>query len=527
MWKSSAGSATVRIAHRVQITDGALESAVELSNRYVTDRCLPDKAIDVIDEAGARVRLRTMTRPPDMKEFDGEIERLNAEKDEPSPTRISRRPPSSATRRTSCAARMEAVTREWWEKAKEVDGKVDEEVVAEVVSKMTGVPLTRLESEEATRLLKMEGELHKGSSARTRRSTRSAGRCASAVRLKDRSGRPGRSSSPARPASARRCSPRRSRSSCSATRKPRADRHERVHGEAQRQPLDRRPRATSATKKAGSSPRRSAAGRTRSCCSTKIEKRTTTSSTCAGRSWRKAFDRQLRSQCRLPQHVIIMTTIPRRRDAAGESLGLHEQEQERRAELRQDEGTRDAEHREVLPAEFLGRVSDVVVFHGLTRRDLEGIVDLELSKVQKRLEERRLRLTLSDKARDFVMKKGYNRIPAPGRSAARSRTTRRALSEDLLKGTFKEGAIISVDLSEAGDDKPPQHLTFTQTGVIEAPKEEEAPPKPGGVVVGFKRMRHAADANSAAFSLLAVHGMFKPSGLTCHAPYSAKHSTAM
>jgi ATP-dependent Clp protease ATP-binding subunit ClpC len=127
--------------------------------------------------------------------------------------------------------------------------------------------------------------------------------------------------------------------------------------------------------------------------------------------------------------------------------------------------------------EFLGRVSDVVVFHGLTRRDLEGIVDLELAKVRQRLEERNLRLVLNEKARDFVMKKGYN--PDSG-----ARPLRRAienfleepLSEELLKGTFKEGAIISVDLSEAGEDKPPVHLTFTQTGVIEAPKEEEAPP---------------------------------------------------
>ena len=68
--------------HRVQITDAAIEAAVELSDRYITGRCLPDKAIDVIDEAGARIRLKTMTRPPDLKELDDEIERLNQEKEE-------------------------------------------------------------------------------------------------------------------------------------------------------------------------------------------------------------------------------------------------------------------------------------------------------------------------------------------------------------------------------------------------------------------------------------------------------------
>ncbi len=68
--------------HRVQITDDAVAAAVEFSERYITARCLPDKAIDVIDEAGARVRLRAMTRPPDLKEIDEEVERLNKEKED-------------------------------------------------------------------------------------------------------------------------------------------------------------------------------------------------------------------------------------------------------------------------------------------------------------------------------------------------------------------------------------------------------------------------------------------------------------
>jgi ATP-dependent Clp protease ATP-binding subunit ClpC len=68
--------------HRVQITDDAIKSAVELSDRYITGRCLPDKAIDVIDESGARVRLKTMSKPPNLKEIDDEVEQLNREKEE-------------------------------------------------------------------------------------------------------------------------------------------------------------------------------------------------------------------------------------------------------------------------------------------------------------------------------------------------------------------------------------------------------------------------------------------------------------
>src|SRR5438094_133153 len=147
--------------HRVQITDLALESAVEMSDRYITGRCLPDKAIDVLDEAGARIRLRSMTKPPNLAELEEQIERLSIQKDEA----VKNAEYEEAARLRDSAealrAKKEEMQRQWREKAKEVDGVVDEEVIAEVVSKMTGVPLTRLEKEEATRLLELETELHK------------------------------------------------------------------------------------------------------------------------------------------------------------------------------------------------------------------------------------------------------------------------------------------------------------------------------------------------------------------------------
>src|SRR5215212_7451907 len=147
--------------HRVQIKDEALEAAVELSDRYISARCLPDKAIDVIDEAGARVRLRAMTRPPDLKDIDGQIEQLNQEKDAAVAEQDFEKAADLRDRADKLKKRKEQVTREWREKSKEIDGVVDEEVVREVVSKMTGVPLTRIEDNETQRLLKMEDELHK------------------------------------------------------------------------------------------------------------------------------------------------------------------------------------------------------------------------------------------------------------------------------------------------------------------------------------------------------------------------------
>jgi ATP-dependent Clp protease ATP-binding subunit ClpC len=147
--------------HRVQITNDAVVAAVDLSQRYITGRCLPDKAIDVLDEAGARVRLRTMTRPPDLKEIDEDIERLNREKEDAVANQDFEKAASLRDQADKLRKKKEQIKREWREKSRETDGVVDEEVVAEVISKMTGVPLTRLSTEDSMRLMKMEDELHK------------------------------------------------------------------------------------------------------------------------------------------------------------------------------------------------------------------------------------------------------------------------------------------------------------------------------------------------------------------------------
>src|SRR5579885_2113435 len=147
--------------HRVQIKDEALDAACELSDRYISGRCLPDKAIDVIDEAGARVRLKAMTRPPDLKGIDAQIEQLNQEKE----TAVAEQDFEKAAHLRDQADKLkkekERRHREWRDRQQETEGVVDEEVIAEVVSKMTGVPLKRLEDNETARLLKMEDELHK------------------------------------------------------------------------------------------------------------------------------------------------------------------------------------------------------------------------------------------------------------------------------------------------------------------------------------------------------------------------------
>ena len=147
--------------HRVSITDDALEASVELSSRYITGRALPDKAIDVIDEAGARVRLKAMTRPPDLKEIDAEVDRLNKEKEEAVANQDFEKAAALRDQADKLKKKKQQMTKEWREKSREADGVVDEEVVAEVVSKMTGIPLTRMSTEDSQRLMEMEDSLHK------------------------------------------------------------------------------------------------------------------------------------------------------------------------------------------------------------------------------------------------------------------------------------------------------------------------------------------------------------------------------
>jgi ATP-dependent Clp protease ATP-binding subunit ClpC len=147
--------------HRVQITDDAIQAAVELSDRYITGRCLPDKAIDVIDEAGARVRLKAMSKPPNLKEIDEEVEALNRQKEEAVANQDFEQAAALRDQADKLKKKKQQITKEWREKSRENGGVVDEEVIAEVVSKMTGIPLTRMSTEDSMRLMQMEGELHK------------------------------------------------------------------------------------------------------------------------------------------------------------------------------------------------------------------------------------------------------------------------------------------------------------------------------------------------------------------------------
>ncbi|MEC7197090.1 MAG: ATP-dependent Clp protease ATP-binding subunit, partial [Planctomycetota bacterium] len=147
--------------HKVDITDDALRAAVELSGRYMSNRVQPDKSIDVIDEAGARVRLKTMRKPPDLADLEAEIEKLSVAKDEAVRNADYEKAAEIRDQAEALRKQKEDAQTQWREQLQDSAGTVDADVIAEVISKMTGVPLTRLSQGEAERLLKLEDELHR------------------------------------------------------------------------------------------------------------------------------------------------------------------------------------------------------------------------------------------------------------------------------------------------------------------------------------------------------------------------------
>ncbi|MFA1821628.1 ATP-dependent protease ATP-binding subunit ClpC [Virgibacillus oceani] len=146
--------------HRVTITDEAIDAAAHLSDRYITDRFLPDKAIDLIDEAGSKVRLSSYTVPPDLKELEQKLEEVRKEKDAAVQSQEFEKAASLRDSEQRLREELDETKNEWKEKQGQTDSEVTVEDIAAVVSIWTGVPVSKLTKDESDRLLNMEGILH-------------------------------------------------------------------------------------------------------------------------------------------------------------------------------------------------------------------------------------------------------------------------------------------------------------------------------------------------------------------------------
>ncbi|MBO2536378.1 ATP-dependent Clp protease ATP-binding subunit [Rummeliibacillus suwonensis] len=147
--------------HRVKITDEAIEAAAKMSDRYISDRFLPDKAIDLIDEAGSKVRLRSFTTPPDLKELEQQLDSIHSEKMAAVQSQEFEKAASLRDTEQKLKDKLNTTKKEWKEAQGKSESKVTVNDIAEVVSMWTGVPVAKLAQEESEKLLHLEEELHK------------------------------------------------------------------------------------------------------------------------------------------------------------------------------------------------------------------------------------------------------------------------------------------------------------------------------------------------------------------------------
>jgi ATP-dependent Clp protease ATP-binding subunit ClpC len=444
--------------HRVQITDDALVAAVDLSERYITARCLPDKAIDVIDEAGARVRLRAMTRPPDLKEIDDEVERLNKEKEEAVANQDFEKAAALRDQADKLKKKKETITREWRDKSKATDGVVDEEVIAEVVSKMTGIPLTRMSTEDSLRLMKMEDELH--------RKVISQDQAVKAVAKAVRRTRSGLKD-PRRPTG---CFLFAGPTGVGKTLLAKAL-AEFMFGDAEalvQIDMSEYMEKHNVSRLIGAPPGYvgyEEGGQ----LTEKIRRRPY--AVVLLDEIEKAHPDVFNTLLQVMEEGRLTDSFGRRVDFRNVILimttnaGAHAIKNESRLGFetaRNDDDSYDGMKERVMEQiervfrpEFINRLDDVIVFRHLRTEDLKQVIDLELKKVRERLSERGYTLTLTDSAKEFLIKKGSN-------TDFGARPLRRAvenyiedpLAEEILKGEFQGKDTIVVDAIKDDEDKP-------------------------------------------------------------------------
>ena len=437
--------------HRVSYTDGALEESVELSTRYIPGRYLPDKAIDVMDEAGARVRLRAMTHPPDLKEIEDQVAGLDREKEEAVASQDFER--AARLRDQVCKLRKEKekVLKEWREESRDTQANVDADVIQETVSRMTGIPLTRLESGEAERLLRMEDELH-----RTVISQHDAIHAISKAVRRARAGLK---------------DPRRPMGSfvflgptgVGKTHLAKALAKFMFGDENSLIQIDMSEymEKHNVSRLVGAPP--GYVGYEEGGQLTEKVRRRPYSVVLFDeieKAHHDAFNMllQIMEEGRLTDSygrqvdfkntIIIMTSnIGAQRIGKEESLGFRKSG---------DDVTRE-KMREMLKGElerhfrpeFLNRVDDIAYFLGLTREDLKEIIDIELVQVHERLANKGFQARLTDAAKEIVIDQGYHpEFGARPLRRAIERLVEDRLSEDLLGGKFPAGTTIVVDAKD-------------------------------------------------------------------------------
>jgi len=456
--------------HKAEITDQAIESAVKMSDRYITDRFLPDKAIDVMDEAGSRARIGTMTRPPEVKDLEGDIERIKSQKERAIKDQDFEGAAAMRDKEKQAKEKLDSVLTAWRASREEKRVTVTEEDILHVVSKWTGIPLKRMEKDEAHRLLALEAEM-----------TRKLVGQKEAV-------------------SALSKALRRSRADLKDPRRPigtfallgPTGVGKTLLAKALAEILFGDPKALiqldmseymerhNASRMVGSPP--GYVGYEEGGQLTEQVRRRPYSVVLFDEIEKAHPDvmnmlLQILEEGKLTDNVgrvinfrntiILLTSnvgadLIKRQSSLGFSPISDEHSYEKMKEKILDEAKR------VFRPEFLNRLDDVIVFRSLTKTDLLEILDLEVSKVIERLKGKQIHLALDQPAKDFLVEKGYD--PTYGARPMRRAVERYLedpMAEEILKGSLHPNEPITVTV---GDGK----LVFNQK-TPDAPTAPAAP----------------------------------------------------
>ncbi|MCU0787731.1 MAG: ATP-dependent Clp protease ATP-binding subunit [Verrucomicrobia bacterium] len=437
--------------HKVEFTDPSIEAAVKLSDRYITDRFLPDKAIDLMDEAGSRARIGTMTRPPEIKALEGDIEEIKARKEKSIKNQDFEGAAAMRDSEKQARERLEKVLAEWRTNREEKRVTVDEEEILQVVSKWTGIPLSRMEKTEAQRLIGVEEEVAKVVIGQREAVT----------------------------------------ALCKALRRSRADLKDpkrpigtfallgptgvgkTLLAKSLAEQMFGDPRALiqmdmseymekfNVSRLVGSPP--GYVGYEEGGQLTEAVRRRPYSVVLFDEIEKAHPDvwnmlLQILEEGKLTDSVgrvvnfrntiILMTSnvgsdTIRKQSTLGFASASDEATYEKMRERILEEAKR------TFRPEFLNRIDDVLVFRSLTKPDLVQILDLEVSKVMVRLRTRNIELKLDEVAKDFLVEKGYD--PAYGARPMRRAVERfleDPLAEEILRGILHDGEPIQVTAEE-------------------------------------------------------------------------------
>jgi ATP-dependent Clp protease ATP-binding subunit ClpC len=456
--------------HKVSISDGALVSAATLADRYVSDRHLPDKAIDLIDEAGSRLRIRRMTVPPEIREYDDKIAAARKEKESAIDGQDFEKAASLRDKEKSLITEKAEREKNWKAGDLDVVAEVDEELIAEVLSTATGIPVFKLTEAETARLLRMEEELHK----RVIGQEQAIKALSQAIRrtragLKDPK-RPGGSFIFAGPSGVGKTELSRTLAQF-------------LFGDADaliQLDMSEYSEKHTASRLFGAPP--GYVGYDEGGQLTEKVRRRPFSVVLfdeVEKAHPDIFNSLLQvledgrltdSQGRVVDFkntIIIMTTNLGTRDISKSlSLGFANVADAQGSYERMKAKVGDELKTHFRP-EFLNRIDDIVVFHQLTEAEIVQIVDLMIAQLDERLRAKDMGIELTTGAKALLAKRGYD--PVLGARPLR-RTIQReledVLSEKMLFGDLKAGEIILVDVS---DETPEATFTFKGTAKTAMP----------------------------------------------------------